>query len=117
MKKKIEVIINNLKVNAIVGIHPHEREKKQTLLLSVSFKYDAAAAIESDNIINAFDYENLSNEIIRTSENSSFNLIESLADKILKTVASHKEITEIYITLTKPGAIASADSVTVKLTS
>ena len=110
-----EIIIDQLEVSTIIGIHPHERETKQTLHVSLSLKYDIKQAALHDCIDDALDYDQLSKKITHFLENSSFFLIEACADKLANLILEHSIIEQVSLFLYKPSAIKNAKRVGIKL--
>lgn len=118
MKKKlVEIQIKDLRLRAIIGFVDWEREQKQDVVISYSYKYDAAKAIQSDNIEKAADYKTLTKNIICIVETSKFNLLETLSNKIYEIIAENKDLFDINVTVEKPGALRFADNVLIKISS
>ena len=108
--------IHDLAVEAIVGIYPHEREKRQPLIIGLELTTDIRAAAASDLFTDALDYEALANGVRELTAASEFQLIESLAVAILADIMVDKRITAATVRLRKPNAIAAAKSVEIEVT-
>ena len=50
-----KITISNLRGNAIIGTLPHERIRRQELILTVEFDYDARAAACGDDLMASVD--------------------------------------------------------------
>ncbi|MBP7017985.1 dihydroneopterin aldolase [Candidatus Saccharibacteria bacterium] len=109
------VRINNLRISTIIGVNPWERENEQEIIINVSFKYDAQQAVINDDIKAAIDYSVLQKKITEKLKSSNFQLIEALAEMILKFILEDKLIDEAQVRIDKPNGIKSADSVSVEL--
>lgn len=48
--------IEGLRVDALVGVHPHEREGRQPLLFDLELAFDNRVAAGSDDVADALDY-------------------------------------------------------------
>jgi dihydroneopterin aldolase len=83
-----EIFIENIEVFAKHGIHDGEKLKPQRFLISICAEFDGAAAKISDEISHTVDYVKLLEIITDAAQNSSFNLIERLAQHIADTVFS-----------------------------
>jgi FolB domain-containing protein len=116
-KKIVEIEVRDLRLRAIIGFIDWEREQKQDVVISYSYKYDAAKAIKSDNAKNAADYKTLTKKIICLVEGSQFNLLETLSDSIYRTIAENKDLFGIKVRVEKPGALRFADNVLINITS
>ena len=109
------VRISNLKLQTIIGINDWERKKKQTILINISFKYDAQNAIKTDDIKHTIDYKTLTKQIIKAVKSTEFLLLEKLTNFILDIVMSYSIIKEATVRVDKPLALRFADSVSVEL--
>lgn len=107
--------IHDLKVKAIIGVHPWERTKKQPLLLNLTLEYSSTKAAKSDGLKDALDYDTLAQALAKTIQQSRFQLLEALAAKLLAKVMADKRVKRAVLRLDKPKAIAQARSVSVEL--
>lgn len=105
------IFIEQIKADAIIGIYPHERVAKQPLNLDIEMSYDAQQAIASDNIKYALDYHKICNELVEYINNSSFQLIETLAESIANKILSNDNVAKVKVKLSKPNALEHADTV------
>ena len=110
-----KIHIRDLLCRCIVGIFPEEREKPQDVLINVALECDVADAAESDRIEDTVDYKALNKAIISLVEASSFNLLESLAQAILKLCMDAPKVIHATVTVDKPGALRFAKSVAVEV--
>ena len=115
MKKIATIRIKNLKLKTIIGINPPERVHKQEIIVNVEIELDALKAIKTDDIKNALDYKAVKKEIIAKVEETSFFLIEKLADSILQLIMSHQQVKKATVEIDKPFALRFADSVSVTI--
>ena len=84
-------------------------------MLDLEVEYDASAAISSDLLANALDYDILARQLRETLEPQRIALIEHLAGKVLDIVFRVTPAARAEITVTKPGAIAAARAVSFTL--
>ena len=110
-----EGIIDELSINAIIGCQPSERVNRQRITVSLAIKYDISLPSQTDDISNALDYFVLSNEIKSYVENSEFNLLESLSNKILDIVFNNSQVMNATVIVYKPNAIEGIKRVGIKL--
>ncbi len=115
--KLIEINVKELRLRTIIGINDWERDQKQDVVISLSYKYNAAKAIKNDDIKQANNYKTLTKKIICLVEGSSFNLLETLCDKIFELISEDKNLKDIVVIVEKPGALRFTDNVYVKMTS
>jgi FolB domain-containing protein len=109
------VRINNLRISTIIGVNQWERENEQELIINISFKYNAEQAVRNDDIKAAIDYSVLQKNITEKVKSSNYQLVETLADILLKFILEDKLIQEAQVRIDKPNGIKSADSVSVEM--
>ena len=110
-----EVFIDELKTMAIIGCNPEERVTKQPLIISLAYQYDIDKAAESDNVDFAIDYDSLCKRLTTYIEASQFQLIETLAEKLIEFIFSNSSIEKVSLSVYKPDAINNAKRVGIKL--
>ena len=112
---KANILIEELKLKGIVGIHPHERTNKQDIIIDLELFCDVSAAASSDLIEDSVDYARIVDKVTNFVENSECFLVEKLADQILILVLEDQRIEKARIRLYKPEAIESARRVGIEL--
>ena len=110
-----EIIVDELKVDAIIGVNPEERTIKQPLHISLSFQTDIEKAAETDDIKSSVDYDYLTQNVKRFVEQSSFQLIETLAEEVAHLILSDQRIHSLSLFIYKPNAIKDAKRVGIKI--
>ena len=100
-----KVFIENLEIETIIGIFGWEREVKQIVRISLEMSFDISKAGKSDNIDDALDYKKIGKSIVNLVENSSFFLVEKMAEEIASLVLQNEQIEEIKLRVEKPGAL------------
>ncbi|HKJ34764.1 MAG TPA: dihydroneopterin aldolase [Balneolales bacterium] len=113
--KPLEIEVQNLRLRTIIGFNDWEREKPQDIVISVRLTYDAGQAIKTDDVEHAVDYKTITKTIIKKVEDSSFNLLESLADMIYNTIHSFSGVQKVYVKVEKPHCLRFCDNVIVRL--
>ncbi|MBF0110604.1 MAG: dihydroneopterin aldolase [Magnetococcales bacterium] len=107
--------IRDLHLRCIVGIREWERRTLQDVMISLTLFTDLAPAGASDRIEETVDYKTLTKAIIRLVEDSSFQLIETLAAAIARLALGDARIFSVRVTVDKPGALRFARSVGVTI--
>jgi D-erythro-7,8-dihydroneopterin triphosphate epimerase len=107
--------IKNLRLRAIVGVNPWERTEPQAVIINLEVEFDGQEAARSDNLEDTIDYRTISKKVIELVENSQYQLIETLAGNVLRTVMEDKRICRARVEVDKPNAVKSADSTSVEL--
>lgn len=111
-----KVIINNLKVYGILGIHPHEQRTPQEIRVSVKASTDIKQAAGEDDILQSVNYSTLAKDIIRFIDDSHFLTIEALIESLSAEILQDDRINSVWLRIEKPNAVPEAESVGVEIT-
>ena len=104
------VFVNRLAVEASIGIHPHERENKQTIWLTI----DAGVLEESatpEAIGDVVCYEDMCRIVTALASDGHIDLVETLAERIADRLMEDPRLVQIRVQIEKPQAIDQAASV------
>ncbi len=104
------VFVNRLAVEASIGIHPHERENKQTIWLTI----DAGVLEESaspEAIGDVVCYEDMCKIATALASDGHIDLVETLAERIADRLMEDPRLVQIRVQIEKPQAIDQAASV------
>ena len=96
-----KVEINNLSVNAFIGVSMKERKKKQLLKVSLHFKYSISKNKDLDNIKNLKDYSNITKFLKNYIEHTRFKTLEKLLTETIKTISKKFNLKNIKLTIKK----------------
>ena len=107
--------ITNLAVQCAIGIHPHEREKPQGVLITVTIGLDAATEPVSDNISDTLDYDRVRTDIIAIASQRHYDLQETLARHLADHIMSLPHVIGVAVTTVKPNAYADCQGVAYRL--
>lgn len=109
------IYIRDLSLRCIIGIYPEERTHKQDVLINVRLQGDLSAAPKSDAIEDTINYKSIKKAIVQLVEASEFNLIETMASRILDVCFDDPKVDAATVTVDKPGALRFARSVGVEM--
>jgi FolB domain-containing protein len=110
-----KVLIKDLLIRGIIGIHDWEREKKQDILINVEMEADCRPAGLSDDFRDAVDYRAVAKSIIALVESSSFFLVEKMAEEIAAICLENPKVEVARVTVEKPGAVRFSRSVGIQV--
>jgi dihydroneopterin aldolase len=110
-----KIFIHALKTETIVGIFDWERQVKQTVVMDIEFSADIAKAALSDSIDDTLNYKGVAKRVLAFVDESSFHLVETLAERIAMLILEEFGVSWVSITLSKPGAIRGSRDVGVTL--
>ncbi|MGM0768460.1 MAG: dihydroneopterin triphosphate 2'-epimerase [Pseudomonadota bacterium] len=109
------VRIKNLLLRAYIGIKEEEINNQQDVLINVCLTYDAANAINENDIAAALNYRTITKQVIHHVDGNRFALLERLTHEVLAIVMEHEAVTWAAVEIDKPHALRYAESVSVTL--
>lgn len=109
------ILIKDLLVRCVIGVHDEERRDKQDVLINLSLSVDLQKAGTSDRLEDSVDYRALNKRILSMAESSQFHLVESLAQAVADICLGNPSIKEASVMVEKPGALRFARSVGVEI--
>jgi D-erythro-7,8-dihydroneopterin triphosphate epimerase len=107
--------IEDLLVRAIIGVNPDERDNRQDVQLTLRLETDLRPAAQSDSIDDAVNYRSITKSVIAFVEQSSFQLVETLAEEVAQLCLRDPRVERVRVQLRKPGALRFARTVGVTI--
>lgn len=111
-----KVIIQNLQVYGILGIHPHEQRTPQRIQISLKADTDIQKAAAADDIQQTVNYSTLAKLIVQFVEAGQFLTIEALIEALAEKILTNEKINSVWLRIEKPNAVPRAESVGVEIT-
>ena len=105
------IFLSDLRVQTVICIWDWERAIKQTVAIDLEMATDIRKAAASDSIEDTLDYKNVAKRIIEFVEQSSFQLVETMAERIAGIVTDEFGVPWVRVRLSKPGAIRGSREV------
>ena len=112
---KRTVLIKDFIINEIIGIHEHEKVKKQKIIFNIVLDIDQNIVPDENNLSSIVDYEKITNKLKNLAKNKKYNFLESLIEDSFKEIFEDKRINSVKIKIEKPDAITNAKSVGVEV--
>ena len=109
--------IKNLKIRCIIGINDWEKNHLQDLIINVHMEVDGHQVAKTDNIADTVNYKDIKHRIMDFVEHQKFNLVETLAHRLIKLLMEDKRIKRVIVEIDKPQALRFADSVSITVSS
>ncbi|MEZ6013578.1 MAG: dihydroneopterin aldolase [Planctomycetota bacterium] len=109
------VFVRNLRAWTLIGIHPHEREGPQEVVVTALLGTDTHAAAARDDIHAAIDYRRVSERLRQHAGAAQHWLIETLAEDMAGICLEEFGAQVVRLTVEKPGVVPGADSVGVTI--
>ncbi len=109
------ILVKDLLIRGIIGIHDWEREKKQDILINIEMEADCRPAGLSDDFKDAVDYRAVTKKVIALVEDSAFFLVERMAEEIAAICLENPKVEVARVRVEKPGAVRFSRSVGVEV--
>jgi dihydroneopterin aldolase len=109
------IFITDLQIETIIGIYDWERKVRQTVSLDLEMATDIRKAAQSDSIEDTLNYKAVAKRLIAFVEESEFQLVETLAERIAGIVTEEFGVTWLRLKLHKPGALRGSRDVGVMI--
>jgi len=112
---KRTVFIKDFIIKEIIGIHEHEKIKKQKIKFNIVLNVDQSSIPDEKDIKSIVDYEKITNKLENLIKSKKYNFLESLAEDSFEEIFKDKRINSVTIKIEKPEAIKNAESVGVEV--
>lgn len=110
-----QIKIRALHLRCVIGVQAWERTVLQDVMIDADLFADLSAAGHSDRIEETVNYKTLTKAMIALTENSSFFLVEALAERLAALCLEDARVQHVRLSVEKPGALRFARSVGVTL--
>ena len=112
---KRTVFIKDFIIEEIIGVHEHEKIKKQKIKFNIVLDVNQSFTPDEKDIKSIVDYEKITNKLKNLTKSKKYNFLESLAEDSFKEIFEDKRINSVTIKIEKPEAIKKAKSVGVEV--
>ena len=109
------ILIEGLEVDAIIGVHEHERNNRQPVVIDLELSVDITAAAQSDNLGDTVSYGDIARAVTALVEESRYQLVETLAERIATMVLADFDVEGVRVKVAKPAAVPNARTVAVSI--
>ena len=112
---KRTVFIKDFIIEEIIGVHEHEKIKKQKIKFNIILNINQNSVPDEKDIKSIVDYEKITNKLLNLTRIKKYNFLESLAEDSFKEIFMDKRINSATVKIEKPEAIKNAESVGVEV--
>lgn len=105
------IFLSGLTADCIIGIWDWERKVRQKVVIDLEMRADVRRAAASDHIDDTLDYKKVSKRLQQFVEQSQFQLVETLTDRIAQLVITEFGVPEVKVRLNKQGALRGSRDV------
>ena len=102
------IVIRDLRVEALIGIHRRERHVLQTVSVDLEIGVPGAAVFASDKVADTIDYEQVALRIKALAASQHFRLVETFADRIASLLLDDFGAPWVKVSAAKLGILANA---------
>ena len=97
-----KILINNLIIQASVGVYENEKQNKQKIIVNVELLLSNDSEPKQDNLEATQDYSQFRKCLIDIIESQHFQLLEVLVEKIHSTLMMNKYVLGAKVNISKP---------------
>ena len=112
---KRTVFIKDFIIEEIIGIHEHEKIKKQKIKFNIFIDVEQNAVPNEKDIKSIIDYEKITNKLENLAKSKKYNFLESLAEDSFGEIFDDKRVNSVKIKIEKPDALKNAESVGIEV--
>ncbi|WP_411350390.1 dihydroneopterin aldolase [Moraxella lincolnii] len=110
------IIIDGLRVDAIIGIYDWERVMTQAIIIDMALFTDVTDVAQTQDLSQGVNYKAVCEQVSKWVQDKKFELLETLVEYVSKQLLDNWPISKVSIRAVKPNAITLADAVGVQIT-
>ncbi len=112
---KRTVFIKDFIIHEIIGMHDHEKVKKQKIKFNIVIDVNQNTLPNEKDFRSIINYEKITKKLKNLVKNKKYNFLESLAEDSFVEIFKDKRISSVKIKIEKPDAIKNANSAGVEI--
>ncbi|RGB34019.1 Dihydropteroate synthase-like protein [Rhizophagus diaphanus] len=109
------IFVQDLRLNAIIGINPWEREEKQSVIVNLTIYPTYKVDSSKDYVIKPHNYRTIVRTVSKHVEESKYKTVEAFATSIARIAITECHVNKITIKVEKPSALMFAASAGVEI--
>jgi dihydroneopterin aldolase/2-amino-4-hydroxy-6-hydroxymethyldihydropteridine diphosphokinase len=99
-----QIVLTGVSATGYHGVLEHERREGQTFVVDVTMDVDLAPAGASDDLADTVSYAEVAGDVVALIEGEPLDLIESLAERIARSVLARPLVEAVEVVVHKPQA-------------
>lgn len=111
----MELLLNGLEVDCVIGERPEERLAAQRLVVDIALEIDERSA-ETDSIADTADYAELAGRVREALVGAKCRMIERAAKVAAQECMRDRRVAAATVTITKSGAVEGLKSASARIT-
>ena len=112
---KRTVFIKDFIIHEIIGMHDHEKIKKQKIKFNIVININQNTLPNEKDLKSIINYEKITRKLENLVKTKKYNFLESLAEDSFKKIFKDRRIDSVKIKIEKPDAIKNASSAGVEI--
>lgn len=105
------IFLKDLKAECVIGVWNWERQIRQRVTINLEMGTDIRRAAASDQLEDTLNYKAVAKRVVAFVEESEYQLIETLAERIAGLLLEEFSIPWCRVTLDKGGAVRGSRGV------
>jgi len=105
------IFLKDLKAHCVIGVWDWERRIRQRVSIDLEMAADIRRAAASDRLEDTLSYKDVAKRVTAFAEDSEFQLIETLAERIAALLLEEFGVPWCRVRLDKGGAVRGSRSV------
>lgn len=110
-----QIHIRNLRAKLLIGVEDSEWIEKQNVVITIDLMLNLMKSGQSDKLEDTLDYHGLTVKLLEDLKDHEFRLLEALAERVSSFCLAYPKVKKVRVEIEKPGAVPSAESVSVKI--
>lgn len=116
-KTSMKIFVEGLLIQANIGVHPHEYEGTQPIIMDILLDMGPMAAPQQDRLHETLDYGLVAQKAEELTLEAHVQLVETLAERIANwALSADKRVQAVTVKISKPQALLKADAAGVEIT-
>jgi len=112
----MRIFVRGLLVQASIGVHPHEHESTQPIMIDIELDMGDMPAPTEDRLHETLDYSLVAEKAEQIALEAHVQLVETLADRIADwALSADKRVQACAVRISKPQALLKADAAGVEI--
>ena len=99
------IYINDLRIEAVIGVYAWERQLKQMVIFDLELGTDIRKAALTDSVADTLNYKDVAKRVMAFVADSRYQLVESLAEAVAELIIKEFDIPWLRLRLNKQGAV------------
>ena len=111
LKGSRRIFLKNFQVFISMGVHDHEKQARQRIIVNVDLYIDPDGRIQHDTIRETVDYDFVRRAIVKIAESGHFHLQETFCERILDVCLEKSGVLAARVSSEKPDVYPDCESV------